>query len=159
MQLEFPDALRDRLRKIHRTQRAVAPGSSSRVERAFPEGAVFLWSGMGYEKYLTLSGHVIGTSPDDSPPYVVDDLRAVANILVRGAREQELPELVALLPGPPAGCTTCRACHGQRWNTTVEPGYPDGSVCWYCSGLGWQTEAAAQYLNEHASEHGLAQED
>src|SRR5262249_45251497 len=132
MRLKFPDALRDRLRDTHRIQHAeMSPDWFSRVESAFPEGAVFLWVAMGYANYITLGGQVIGASPDDSPPCILEDLRAVANILVRGAREPGLPELVALFPGPPVACTTCRACHGQRWDTTTRPGYPKGTVCWY----------------------------
>ena len=75
MRLKFPDTLRDRLRDIHRIQRAeMSPDWFSCVESVFPEGAVFLWVGMGYANYITLGGQVAFTSPDGSPPRIVRGL-------------------------------------------------------------------------------------
>ncbi len=149
MRLEVPNALLDRLRALHQAQHAeMSPDWFTRVENTFPDGAVFLWGSLGYTNYLTLGGQIVFTSPDDCPPRAVDSLsRMVANIIVRGARELVLPELVELLPGPPPGQSACPGCDGRRWDDTVHPGYPEGSVCFYCSGLGWLPPRPAEPSN------------
>jgi hypothetical protein len=139
VRLNVPKTLRDRLCALHLAQHAeMSPDWFSRVEAAFAEGAVFLWVGLGYANYLTLGGQVVCTAPDDSRPGLVESLRAIANIIVRGARELGMPELVDLLPSMPSGLAACPGCGGRRWDDTPHPGYPEGTVCLICSGLGWQ---------------------
>ena len=144
MRLIMTADLLNRLQDLHRQQHAeMSPDWFTRVEMAFPEGAVFLWVGQGFANYLTLSGQIVGTSPDESPPFVSDNLRGIANVIVRGARERGIPELVELLPQLPPGQPACPGCGGRRWDGTPHAGHPDGSVCLLCSGLGWQPPRTA----------------
>jgi hypothetical protein len=138
MRLTFSAELLARLRALHQRQHAeMSADWFTHVESAFPAGAVFLWVGLGYANYLTLDGQVVWTSPDDSPPRASDKLRGIANVLVRGARELALPELVDLLPQRPPDHPACPGCGGCRWDDTPQPGFPEGTVCILCSGLGW----------------------
>ena len=60
MHLAMPDELLDRLKELHRRQHAeMSPDWFTAVEGAFPEGAVFLWVGLGHANYLTLAGQVV----------------------------------------------------------------------------------------------------
>ncbi|HEY1186559.1 MAG TPA: hypothetical protein VGE74_02830 [Gemmata sp.] len=145
MRLSLPDDLLAKLCDLHHRQHAeMSPDWFARVEELFPDGAVFLWISLGHANYLTLGGQVVFTTPDDQPPRPVDSLRAVANILVRGSRELGLPELISALPARPEGQPACPGCGGHRWDDTPHPGYPEGTICMFCSGLGWMPPRHAE---------------
>jgi hypothetical protein len=98
---------------------------------------VVLTLGLGPAFYLGLDGRVIrwGFLWDDEPPRETTDLREIASALVIGARSWDIPELLDLLPTPPANAATCPQCAGDHWVSI--PTSLEWIVCPICNGLGW----------------------
>jgi hypothetical protein len=139
MQLRIPEPLRAKLVALRAEQ----------LQHPYPDEVlvgrevVVLTLGMGPAIYLGLDGRVvIWHYMEDEPPRITEDLKDIAGGLVIGAKNNDLPELLDLLPKRPAGGVVCRLCSGRRWvefGTRLDGKTPEWLVCWECNGLGWQT--------------------
>jgi hypothetical protein len=97
---------------------------------------VILTLGLGPELYLGFDGRVFKRDfmDEDGPVYETKDLRDIAVGLVICSRDDNVPELVDLLPACPPDGVVCSACQGTR-----RIGLATGPwiVCGQCSGMGW----------------------
>lgn len=112
------------------------------VERDYD--AVMLFGGMGPPGYLTMTGRIL-IGPDEfwGEPVVRDaknDDEVIA-MLVVGAKQTAIAELLDLTPAKPDDAVECPLCRGSRW--WLLPGTVKGGpiICVLCSGRGWATQA------------------
>lgn len=58
--------------------------------------------------------------------------------LVVGAKKQNVPELLELIPKCPSVELVCPCCHGERWvNVSGDPNIGPTMICYICWGRGW----------------------
>lgn len=111
MRLHIPDTLSPKLLAL-RAEQLRHPHPD---EVLVGQDVVVLTLGFGPAIYLGLDGRVvIWHYMDDESPRVTEDLADIAAGLVIGAKGNDLPELLDLLPPCPAEGVVCRAC-GGRW--------------------------------------------
>jgi hypothetical protein len=106
-------------------------------EIAESEDAFLLDPGLGAPAYLTYDGRVLLDFPswDGTPLREADDHEAFQAIIA-GAAKMGVPELLELLPKPPAGAKPCPRCQGEK-RIQVFPNQSARMICPHCSGLGW----------------------
>jgi hypothetical protein len=133
MHLLIDDNWRARLLRIREGQ-SVAP----EIEALLGCTAIFLYGRLGNSAYLGLDGRMVGWGAAEwLPPAVVEDPAEVIRVIVLGAHQLGILELVELLPPAPPNSGVCPMCKGQRWDSTPNEWFPDGGICLGCRGRGW----------------------
>lgn len=139
MQLQIPAPVRAKLVAL-RAKQLQQPCPD---EVLVGQEVIVLTLGFGPAIYLGLDGRVvIWHYMENEPPRVTEDLKDITAGLVIGAKDNDLPELLDLLPGCPADAGACRLCSGKRWvqfGARLDGKTPAWLVCWECNGLGWQS--------------------
>ena len=145
MPLPLSAELREKLRR--KRARQLASRNAKFDKFLLNEEVVLLDPGMGPVTYIGLDGRIyIDTSDWTEPtPEKIEETKDPGEIvmaLLVGAKKQQIPELLHLLPSSPPNSTPCRLCDGTRWCRF--PGADENQqtvVCMKCQGYGWENTA------------------
>lgn len=128
---DIPDELVPKLRELQT--------KDSRYPIVKSEDAVVMFYGLGDPLYLTFDGRIIIEDMlDDVPPREAENLVKATSAIVLGAKIQNFPELLSILPKRGENTTDCENCSASGW---LEIGKDSFSVvCHQCGGLGWKIQ-------------------
>jgi hypothetical protein len=140
--LLLTESLRERLREVRQQQMADHRAGRPQLVCAvfYDQEVVCLRAGGGHATYLGTDGRVHYENYGEGKDCIVlTDPRAIASVIVKCARDIDVPELVGQLPPMPLGGVVCRLCGGSRWESPASTGDAKGQP-WCCrrrNGLGW----------------------
>ncbi len=99
---------------------------------------MFQW-GLSEYLYLLADGRLLIDTDEDRIPKPINNDQDYWTALVIVARWLNTPQLLDLLPPPPADTPPCSLCDGQHWCwLTSDDGSPRQVLCPGCWGVGWK---------------------
>lgn len=136
MRFELTPDLLAQLRRYSDEQRRQYPGWGGEEDEL---GAFLLHPGMGPLIFITIDGRILIDERawhGDVLREAADDDEAIESLVI-GASMTGIAALLALVPAPPPGASTCRECAGSRWIVHRHFDREHELVCHACHGRGW----------------------